>query len=311
MTELFYKYFAGTASREEERLLMDGVESSEAVRKSFYMERRLWDAFLLHTDADADEWMRARRRRPPAVRRLARPFARIAAMLALCFLAGMSYYWLASENTVQMLTVQAPAGGRTELLLGDGSRVCLNGGTVFSYPVSFDRKKRAVEISGEGYFEVAKGKAPFTVRSNRCEITVQGTVFNVKDYAGNAVSLVSLIEGAVKVRLRDRAQPEMILCAGEQAVFDSLTFTKERIDSYDVFLWREGYLVFDDTPFEEMTGALEKYYDVTFEVSNPRLRAYRCTGKFVKAEGIEHILKVLRKGVDFSYRIESNRIIIY
>jgi ferric-dicitrate binding protein FerR (iron transport regulator) len=279
---------------------MNHVESSKQALDEFHSERRLWDMTLLNADVVLN-----RKRQVIRVRTLLKAAAVIGGII-IC--STVAYLGFNRSSEVGMITIQAPAGGRTELQLADGSKVYLNGKTTFSYPASFDKGERVVSISGEGYFEVVKSETPFTVKSQRCEIRVYGTVFNVKDYEDESSSSVSLLEGSVSVSLN---RQEHLLCPDEMLVFDDLTCKKDSIDNPDIFLWREGYLVFDDAPFEEMIGSLEKYFDVKLQVRNPSIKAYRCTGKFLKSEGLEHILKVLKKTITFEYELSNNELLIY
>ena len=54
MRGLFYKYFSGKTNKEEERRIMDYVESSDAVWREYLCERKLWDAYNLHGDVGAN-----------------------------------------------------------------------------------------------------------------------------------------------------------------------------------------------------------------------------------------------------------------
>jgi ferric-dicitrate binding protein FerR (iron transport regulator) len=307
MKDLFYKYFQGIATKEEERLLMDYVDSSEEARNEFLQERKLWDAYLLNTDVELGEIIPLRTQRKPPF--IVRYFSRVAAILVLGVLTTALVWLFLPDKKANMLTVQTPLGGQTELALSDGSKVYLNGGTTLSYPVSFDKKTRLVEITGEGYFEVTKSNIPFIVKSNHYEVKVMGTAFNVHDYENETLSSVSLIEGAVKVQANDKAKQQITLKPGERIFIENQMLTKENISNYDVFLWREGFLIFDDNSLKEMMGAIERYYNVKLIVGNSKFLAYKCTGRFVKSEGIEHLLKVFQKNINFTYKYLDDKTI--
>jgi ferric-dicitrate binding protein FerR (iron transport regulator) len=154
-----------------------------------------------------------------------------------------------------------------------------------------------------------KSKIPFIVKSNHYEVKVMGTAFNVHDYENETLSSVSLIEGAVQVQANDEAKQQIILKPGERISIDNQMLKKDNISNYDVFLWKEGLLIFDDNSLKEMMGAIERYYNVKLIVGNTKFLAYKCTGKFVKSEGIEHLLKVFQKNIDFTYKfLEDNTI---
>ena len=50
--ELLYRYFRGTASIEEEKQILNWVETSEENRETFLKERMLFDVSLFSTKQD-------------------------------------------------------------------------------------------------------------------------------------------------------------------------------------------------------------------------------------------------------------------
>ncbi|MCH5687367.1 FecR domain-containing protein [Niabella sp. W65] len=58
---------------------------------------------------------------------------------------------------LQYNTLSNPRGSKViDITLSDGSHVWLNAGSSIRYPVAFTGADRTVELTGEGYFEVAK-----------------------------------------------------------------------------------------------------------------------------------------------------------
>jgi ferric-dicitrate binding protein FerR (iron transport regulator) len=77
----------------------------------------------------------------------------------------------------------SPHGSRTYTELSDGTKVWLNHGSWMQYPQYFTGKTRTVQLSGEGYFEVAPNRSkPFVVEAAGMEVRAIGTAFNVKAY---------------------------------------------------------------------------------------------------------------------------------
>lgn len=63
----------------------------------------------------------------------------------------------------QPVSVSTPLGVKSDVVLPDGSRVRLNGGTRIVYPALFGDERR-VEVDGEAYFEVEHdARRPFVV----------------------------------------------------------------------------------------------------------------------------------------------------
>src|SRR3546814_20797672 len=88
----------------------------------------------------------------------------------------------APEEALVYNTIHTPRGGKYQVRLPDGTRVWLNAESQLRYPVSFGDAERRVELSGEGYFEVAhREDQPFIVESQGQEVKVLGTHFNIKE----------------------------------------------------------------------------------------------------------------------------------
>jgi transmembrane sensor len=85
--------------------------------------------------------------------------------------------------------------------LPDGTKVWLNSASSLRFLPVLQAISRQVEITGEAYFEVTKNQAmPFKVKTNRADIEVLGTHFNVMAYDDEAVMKTTLLEGAVNIK---------------------------------------------------------------------------------------------------------------
>src|SRR5690606_22489623 len=108
----------------------------------------------------------------------------------------------------------AAAGEKTEFLLPDNSKVVLNSDSEAEYKSWNWNKKRSVELKGEAFFKVAKGKT-FDVNTSLGKVTVVGTQFNVK--ARDNRFDVTCFEGKVKVTYKNE---EVFLTPGESVTFE-------------------------------------------------------------------------------------------
>jgi ferric-dicitrate binding protein FerR (iron transport regulator) len=108
-------------------------------------------------------------------------------------------------------TVATPRGGQYQLILADGSKVWLNASSSLRYPTCFTGNERRVELTGEGYFEIASRlgdgkKIPFKViippqtGAPGATIEVLGTHFNINAYDDETAVRTTLLEGSVSVR---------------------------------------------------------------------------------------------------------------
>ena len=94
-----------------------------------------------------------------------------------------------------------PLGAEKYILqLSDGTIVKMNVGSELTFPSVFTGDHRIVELSGEAYFDVTKKKkTPFIVRTDKYDIEVLGTQFDVDAYPDQTVFETTLMKGSVKV----------------------------------------------------------------------------------------------------------------
>src|ERR1035437_9382206 len=86
----------------------------------------------------------------------------------------------------------------TKVSLPDGSNVWLNHSSTLKYPAMFLGDSRTVELTGEGYFEVAHNpQEPFVVKVEDIQIKALGTEFNILAYPDDDKIEISLISGEV------------------------------------------------------------------------------------------------------------------
>jgi ferric-dicitrate binding protein FerR (iron transport regulator) len=211
-------------------------------------------------------------------------------------------------------TLYVPAGQRLNFTLEDGTSVWLNARSRLSYPVTFQGKERRVRVEGEAFFEVARDtERPFIVSSERVDMKVLGTTFNVYSYPDEPYSRISLLEGSLlvydpqdpskAVRLK-KFEEVVVQQDGRMSVFPATA---------NVALWKEGIYSFEDEPFGNILKKLELYYDITIEVKEPSMLEWRYTVKFRQRDGIDEIFRLLRRIHPFRLvkDSENNRITIH
>ncbi len=158
--------------------------------------------------------------------------------------------------------IATPRGGQFELVLPDGTRVWLNSASSLRFPTAFKGKQREVELTGEGYFEIAKNsKMPFLVTVNHMKINVLGTHFNAMAYADEKSINTTLLEGAVIVSEGDlvkRLQP------GQQASLKSAEhqLAVSQADLQKTIAWKNGLFEFDNTDLPAIMRQLARWYDI-------------------------------------------------
>jgi len=224
-----------------------------------------------------------------------------------------------NERAIEELVyneLNVPYGKKIEILLSDGTKVHLNAGSTFRYPVKFlDGKEREVFLNGEAFFDVTKNKEnSFIVNVGELDVRVFGTKFNVSSYKEDKSINTVLVEGAVGLyNSNDEFNQEngAMLKPGYLGAWDKSAkeISMDKVDTNTYTSWIEGKLIFKDTPFEIIRKKLERHYNVTIINNNIDLDARTYRAKF-DIESIEQVLETLKKNYDIEYTIENNQIII-
>jgi transmembrane sensor len=245
---------------------------------------------------------------------------RVAAMLmlpVLGFSVYISYKYQSSKN-IQASVNQAynevfsSVDAITKVTLPDGSNVWLNHSSSLKYPSAFEGSSRTTELKGEGYFEVAhNAKIPFIVKTGDIQIKATGTTFNIMAYPDEARIETSLIEGKVELELIDRAgniTPLIKMKPTDLAVFKKTGYeiSTRTISDDRYFSWKEGKLVFNKEPMDEVAKKLGRWFNVDIVIQDPELLELTYTATFVQ-ETLPQVLELMALASPIRYSI-SNRV---
>lgn len=308
-TEKLHNFFAGTSSFEEGIEIKKWMESSDENKKEFFRERELFDALML---VDSNRLKTKHRR--ISYQNIIKRSLRIAAIAIVALSINYIYESeTASNDSTFYNTIYVPAGQRTFITLADGSTVWLNARSSLQYPTTFNKKDRTVILKGEAFFDVEKNEdMPFIVKTEKYDIKVLGTEFNVEAYPDHKEFSTTLISGSVEISETDK--PETVLLKPDQkAVYKDGVLSVENIDNMNSTLWKDGLICFKDETFSTIFRKFEQCYGVQIDINNPALSAHKFTGKFRQSDGIDYALRVLQKSVEFNYKkeIDANHISIY
>jgi len=216
---------------------------------------------------------------------------------------------LAKTNTAPSInTIATPRGGQYQVILPDGTKVWLNSASSLRFPTRFTGNLRQVEITGEAYFEVTKNAAmPFKVKTNRAEIEVLGTHFNVMAYDDENVMKTTLLEGAVNINSGSFSAK---LKPGQQAQIRSSGKNKvvDDIDMEDEIAWKNGIFQFRDAGIDDILRQASRWYDldIVYKGNTPVREFNGHISRNVKASELLNMLKYA--GIEL--KIEGNKIIV-
>lgn len=300
--EILYRFFNGSASFEEEVQIKTWMESSKENRQEFFHERRIFDALTVLSDTNADSAQESNANNRP--RRIwMKELVKIASVILLTIgsTVGLQNY-IKSRQPIAMQTISVPAGQYISLNLPDGTAVWLNSRSTLRYPVAFNSSERKIQLDGEAYFEVAKNeKIPFIVSTQKHDVEVLGTKFNVESYSEKDNFITTLMEGKVQVYNQDTPKSRIVLSPDTKAVYENGVLTVHRVDDYTTYRWKEGLICFQDASFRSIMETFEKYYGVRVDITNNQVNRHNYTGKFRQTDGVDYALRILQRDISFQY----------
>ena len=204
-----------------------------------------------------------------------------------------------------------PKGTFYHLVLSDGTKVWLNADSKMKYPVSFGKDKREVSLHGEGYFEVAKDSTrPFIVSTEKMDVKVLGTTFDVNTYEDEGKSFVVLVEGLVEVSAGKGES--RIITPGHMAevnMYDTQAKIQiSKCDAEHYIAWKNGNFSFRNASLTEILKRVSRYYDVTV-IREQVFEEEYYTGDVSSDVSLESLLAVIESSTSVSFKVE--RKIVY
>lgn len=217
---------------------------------------------------------------------------------------------VAPDNNSGAVSFVTLRGDKKEIYLPDGSKLVLNADSELTYPKAFNDSIREVTLVGEAFFDIKRNvNKPFIVNTNSIKIRVLGTSFNVKSYSKDKKVETTLVTGKVEV-LKDKETP-IILAPSQKAVFykKENKLEIEEVQSLNVVAWKEGKLIFDKTPLQEVVKDLERKYNTKIIINSKNLLNYEYTGTFDNLS-FEEVLKLLTISSPIEYSFKNEKIIL-
>ena len=311
-------YIRGDVTSEVEILeILDWIETSTDNQRKYNQLKNLWVATGLDypVDIEIPSFSYPAHKRIELQNILYSSLLKYAAVFILAFVLGsLSLYYINRSQNEQLSsiynTIEVPNGEKSQILLYDGTRVWLNSGTKFKYPVAFSRNTRDVYIEGEAFFDVAKDKNhPFIVNAGQLKVKVLGTRFNVCAYPDDGEYLTTLEEGSVNASNNNGEQ--VTLKPSEQVVMncktEELKYQKVNTDLYTS--WKENLLKFDDATFDEVIKKMERWYDIKIIV-DPSVNTKERFTMTIKTESLREMLALVSKTTKINYEIKVNSVLI-
>lgn len=208
-------------------------------------------------------------------------------------------------------SVITPKGGEYQLTLADGTRVWLNAASSLRFPTRFTGRERRVFVSGEAYFEVAEDPDhPFVVHTRKSAIRVLGTKFNVKSYPDEPADRTSLLEGSVRISLRNGKEQVLLQPGFESVIRDQDEIRVGPVSMEEALAWKNGLFIFRNESLESIMRKLSRWYDVNIVFNDPELRNYHFTGRVKRYENLQSLLQLIETTARVRFVMKDDRLVV-
>ncbi len=283
--ELLARYFTGGCSEEEIQRIERWREQNASNEKAFAEFSTIWEhsgsgnqnfnpdaAEALAKVNSKLEQLEDHSEANTGQRSMLFYISRIAAILILALIVWYGYNKFSHNET---WIAEATGEKETkELVLPDGTRVTLNTNSTLKYPEKFGKTSRNVELVGEAYFEVAKNpEKPFLISAQNTLTRVVGTAFNLRAIPNEEEVVLTVEEGKVAFSSgEDENKKTVNLAAGDRGIMNKVTqsLTESKNEDTNFMAWKTKRLSFKNTPLIKVAEDLSRYYQVKFEIENPR-----------------------------------------
>ncbi len=330
---LLAKYVQGEASADETKRMQAWLNEDPAHQELLERAQAAWaasgDVYEAYTPDTAAAWQAIARRTgdrrtdarrihdtpvvalPTNTRRriwLLRAAAVVGLALGLVFLGRL----LNLMGNPELTETSTGLRETKQLVLADGTRVWLNENTTLRYEEDFDDSVRAVYLSGEAFFEVARHEdQPFRIVSEGAVVRVLGTSFNVRAVPADTAVVVTVVSGVVSLANQNDQRSSVILKKGEQGVYRvaNRRVNKSVAIKPNALAWRTRRLTFQNQPLSEVATVLEEVYrrPVVVDTASTNLRL---TAAF-DDQPLEEVLEVIVLTLDVDHHGRGDTIYLH
>ena len=231
----------------------------------------------------------------------------MAAASVLLLLIGFGTYYITDRNSPEWVAITTIPGQIKDVYLPDSTLISMAGSSSIRYDAkSYGKERRVVEMKGKAFFQVTRNETrPFSVYTERTEVTVLGTSFQINEQPDGTD--VNVMTGKVSFGATGNETDKVILTAGMSASYsmESKGITLLEEEDLNTLSWKTRQLRFNDTPLEKVIGDLNEYYQVKVinKAENPNLKL---TATFNDLP-LEDVLLVINQTLDTRLAPESNK----
>lgn len=215
----------------------------------------------------------------------------------------------AEELSDEQLTASTTKGQTYVFTLPDGTKVWLNADSKISFSKTqlVEGSTRRLILEGEAYFEVASDKnRPFIVQTDRSEVEVLGTHFNVCSYADDEVQRTTLLEGSVRLSALGISK---VLKPGQQGKLQHGRMTVAEVDTDVAVSWKNNEFVFESENIDNVMKAVERWYNVEVIYVGAKTNE-RFSGGVSRYDDVSKVLAIVEQTGASHFEIKGRKIYV-
>lgn len=312
--EILPRYCSGEATVEECRMVEEWIGQSDEnyrIVKQMYTIDQVMGTVQMESKVDMEKALASVSRKMSKAPSHITWFTWVQQVAAILFIPlliafAIQNFTPSPTEVAQMIEVKTNPGMTTTVDLPDGTKVYLNSESSLTYPSFFSKDKRDVKLTGEAFFEVQKDPEHRFIVSgpHHTQIEVLGTSFNVEAFERDSFISTTLVEGKVRFAYQKNQQSATVdMKSGQKLMYDTTSSQVKLIPTSGETetAWKDGKIIFQATPLPVALRMLEKRFNVTFVLSNNRLRGEAFNGSFTN-QRLERILEIFKISSNIKWR---------
>ncbi len=186
-----------------------------------------------------------------------------ASVLLILGLSVSGYFIFFSEPNIKINSENT----LKTIILPDGSEITLNINSDLSYPEKFKGKTRTIKFEGEAFFNIRKNpRKPFIIKTNKAQIKVLGTSFNVN--TGDKITEVVVKTGKVEFKNTQKNQNKLILTPGEKGILNAKKLYKTKNNNPNYLSWKTHFFTYENAKLKTIISDINKVYHVNITFRN-------------------------------------------
>jgi len=313
------KYLSKNVSNDEKQQVENWLEEPQNSR-TFNEYKQEWEMLKdrkpVHVDVDA-AWQKMEERinkletqekREPVTKSFSIGRVWQVAAGLLIFVALGIGFWSVRNSSPNAFS--ATANQQNQMAqLPDNSTVYLNSLSKLIVHRQFNENKRAVDLTGEAFFQVASNpQKPFIIKAKQTKIEVLGTSFTVNTSLPNDQVKVCVKTGRVKFYQNEK---QLILTAGETGIFQNGIFKQEPTVDPNFDAWHTRKMTFKNDSLSYVLATIKKVYQVEVVMNTVSAKNYKLTGSY-SGESLHAVARALEATfpLSFKYKEQENQLII-